>query len=249
MLNYGSPFHKVSGVLAMPHEGIDETSMQILVECWSDEACRLGLRCYAEGQVHELGEFATVPETWTSHTAPYSANGARRSAADLLPVGAAGIQGAGDIIITAFEMLNGAGVQSFTVAHGDAITFVIGFKIRKRNLRERAQVFIVISRNESERVCKFMTGDLLFDDTQMPEGVVEMHLPRMMLGAGHYSVAVEIAAEGYAGSGFAKFFSIDANVYHCMTHALEFSVMNSGWIGDGTLFEGEGTWRMRRAAG
>ena len=76
----------------------------------------------------------------------------------------------------------------------------------------------------------------------------EMRLPKMTLGAGSYSVAVEIAAEGYIEKGITKFFSVDPEVYHCITHALDFTVTNSGWIGDGTIFEGEGDWTIKAAA-
>ena len=69
----------------------------------------------------------------------------------------------------------------------------------------------------------------------------------MMLGAGTYTVAVEIAAEGYLERPIQKFFSIDSSVYCCITHALEFTVIGSGWIGQGTIFEGEGSWQMGSA--
>ena len=42
--------------------------------------------------------------------------------------------------------------------------FRIEFKILKKGLREHAQVFIVVSRNNAERVCKFMTNQLVFDE-------------------------------------------------------------------------------------
>jgi hypothetical protein len=78
----------------------------------------------------------------------------------------------------------------------------------------------------------------------MPEGVVEMRLPKMLLGVGTYSVAVQISAEGYIERGITKFFSVDPDVYYVLSHALDFTVTSSGWIGDGTIFEGEGDWTM-----
>ena len=42
-----------------------------------------------------------------------------------------------------------------------------------------------------------MTRALIFDKAELPEGSVEMRLPRMLqTGAGTYSVAVEISAQG-----------------------------------------------------
>ena len=144
-------------------------------------------------------------------------------------------------------MVNATGAEVHTVRHGEPVTFRTGFKVLKKGLREHAQVFIVVSRNNAERVCKFMTNQLAFVETEAPEGVIEMRLPKMPLGAGSYSVAVEIAAEGYIEKGITKFFSVDPEVYHCITHALDFTVTNSGWIGDGTIFEGEGDWTIKAA--
>ena len=85
------------------------------------------------------------------------------------------------------------------------------------------------------------------DEMRAAAGVVEMRLPKMMLGAGQYSVAVQIAAEGYIEQDSRKFFSIDPDVYHCIMYALDFTVLDAGWIGDGTIFEGEGDWTMTPA--
>jgi hypothetical protein len=109
-------------------------------------------------------------------------------------------------------------------------------------------VFIVVSRNNIERVCKFMTDALCFDEGRASTGVVEMRLPKMMLGAGQYSVAVQIAAEGYIEQDTKRYFSVDPDVYHVILYALEFSVVDAGWIGYGTIFEGEGDWTMTPAA-
>jgi hypothetical protein len=130
------------------------------------------------------------------------------------------------------------------VRHGDPVTFRARFQILNEGLREQAQVIIVISRNGAERICKFMTSDLHFDGSALNEGFIEMRLPKMMLGAGEYSAAVEIAAEGYTQRGMHKYFSVDPDVYHCLTHALDFAVTDAGWIGN-AVFEGDGEWSMR----
>ena len=93
-----------------------------------------------------------------------------------------------------------------------------------------------------------MTDRLCFDELRAAAGVIEMRLPKMMLGAGQYSVAVQIAAEGYIEQDSKKFFSVDPDVYHCIMYALDFAVVDAGWIGEGTLFEGEGEWSMEPAA-
>jgi len=247
MLNHGSPFHKVVGVLSVPRSALTADAT-LAIDYWSDERCQLQLRGYAGDHALDLGELTTVPREWHTHTAPYAADGGSLAHGASLVQASAGIQGAGDIIITEFALLNATGAEVHTVRHGEPVTFRTGFKVLKKGLREHAQVFIVVSRNNAERVCKFMTNQLAFVETEAPDGVIEMRLPKMTLGAGSYSVAVEIAAEGYIEKGITKFFSVDPEVYHCITHALDFTVTNSGWIGDGTIFEGEGDWTIKAAA-
>ena len=211
MLNYGSPFHKVVGVLSVTREVLaDPTDMKLALEYWSDEICQLRLRSYTGDQVEDLGELATTPREWRTDDVKYSPAGAARlQSATALVQASAGIQGAGDIVITGFAMVNAAGAHVHTVRHGEGVSFTIDFRILKKGLRERAQVFLVVSRNNAERVCKFMTDQLIFDEPTTPEGVVEMRLPKMPLGRGTYTVAVEIAAEGYIEKGITKFFSVD----------------------------------------
>ena len=245
MLNHGSPFHKVVGVLSVRGGVITGADATLALDYWSDEPCQLQLRCYTGDQARDLGELITVPREWRTHTASYSAAASGSRHAFSLMQASAGIQGAGDIIITEFAMVNATGAEVHAVRHGEPVVFRTGFKVLKKGLRERAQVFIVVSRNNAERVCKFMTNQLAFAEAETPEGVIEMRLAKMPLGAGTYSVAVEIAAEGYIEKGITKFFSVDPEVYHCITHALDFTVTNSGWIGDGTIFEGEGDWTIQ----
>jgi ABC-type polysaccharide/polyol phosphate transport system ATPase subunit len=249
MLNHGSPFHKVVGVLSVTREILaDTTDMKLALEYWSDAICQLRLRSYTGDQVEDLGELTTTPGEWRTDDVKYSPAGAARlQSATALVQASAGIQGAGDIIITRFAMVNATGADVHTVRHGEAVSFTIDFRILKKGLRERAQVFIVVSRNNAERVCKFMTNQILFDEREAPEGRVEMRLPKMPLGAGSYTVAVEITAEGYIEQDSRKFFSVDPDVYHCIMYALDFTVLDAGWIGDGTIFEGEGDWTMTPA--
>jgi ABC-type polysaccharide/polyol phosphate transport system ATPase subunit len=247
MLNHGSPFHKVVGVLSAAREVFADTAgMKVVVDYWSDEPCQLELRCYMGQQSAELGELTTSTGRWSTYEALCSlALAAGPVRTDAAIRAATGVQGGGNIVITHFAMLNEDGDEAYTVRHGETIAFRVDFRILEKGLHEHAEVFLIISRNNVERVCKFMSDRLTFDERESPEGVVEMRWPNMPLGTGSYSVAVMIAAEGYAKKGFATFFSVDPDVYYCITHAFDFMVTNSGWIGNGTIFEGEGQWSMR----
>ena len=245
MLHYGSPFHKVSAVLAAPPEVVaDSGNLTVRFDYWSDEPCDLRMRCYRGNLVEDLGTLSTRAGVWATHAAAYTGAPSAQGSDSLIPSDAPYLQGSGAIVITSFTMLDSSGAEAHTVRHGEAITFRVGYQIRKRGLREKAQVFIVVSRNNIERVCKFMTDGLCFDEPRASTGVVEMRLPKMMLGAGQYSVAVQIAAEGYIEQDTKRYFSVDPDVYHVILYALEFSVVDAGWIGFGTNFEGEGDWTM-----
>ncbi len=249
MLHYGSPFHKIGGILTLPSDAIERSApLAIHLDYWSDHTCELRVRCFKDDQVASLGTFSTRAGEWASYAATYSPS-SDHAADALIPSEAPMLQGSGTIVINRFALVDAQGTETHTVHHGEEVAFRIGYAIRKPGLRERAQVFIVISRNNIERVCKFMTDDLCFDERRASAGVIEMRIPKMMLGAGHYSVAVQISAAGYIEQGSRKFFSVDPDVYHCIMYALEFTVLDAGWIGDGTIFEGEGDWTMTPANG
>ena len=250
MLNYGSPFHKVAGVLTLPRDVLSAASpLTLMLDYWSDERCDLRLRCYSGGLVEDLGAWSTEARAWSTHRARYMPSASAHSADALIPSNAPSLHGSGAIVVTRFSITDEAGQETFTVRHGESVTFRLQYEIRRKGLRERAQVFIIITRNNIERVCKFMTRQLCFDEARTPAGVVEMRLPKMMLGTGEYSVAVEIAAEGYIERDSRKYFSVDPDVYHCILYASNFTVFDAGWIGDGTIFEGEGEWVLKPAGG
>jgi ABC-type polysaccharide/polyol phosphate transport system ATPase subunit len=245
MLNYGSSFHKISGIFAVPRTILQRPEdLSVVCEYRSEQPCHLVLRCYIDQRPIELGELVTQTGEWAAHVARVGEQRQDDSKAGDLLVHGDGVQGSGSIVITDFAMVDDAGDRIHTVRHNQSVAFRTEFRIHKAQLRECAQVIIVISRNNAERVCKFMTSALCFDQLATPQGVVEMRLPKMLLGAGEYSVAVEIAAEGYIEKGTTKFFSLDPDVYHCLTHALDFIVTDTGWIGPGTIFEGDGEWTM-----
>jgi len=239
MINHGLPFHKVAGVIALPADtSLD--GLALAVEYASEQSCELTLTAFEGERAIDLGALTTAPGAWNRHTASFRPSVSVRGTPVLE---AGGVEGAGDILITRFVMLDANGVDTHTVEHGAAVSFRVHFEVRRPGLAECAQVFVVVSRNEVERVCKFRTAQP-FDHAAQPRGFVDLHLPKMMLGAGTYTVAVEIAAEGYLEQPVQKFFSIDPTVYCCITHALEFTVIGTGWIGQGTIFEGEGAWTM-----
>ncbi len=240
MLNFGGPFHKVTVAFVVPRLALNSGGdLAVRVDYWADHQPSLEVIGHLNNTSRSLGFITGSPQRWNSEVFSWD----NAAASPSLQIEPTGDQGAGDIVITAVRLLNSAGLPGHTIAHGETATFELAYRIVRRPLRERAQVFLVISRNHTERICKFMTSQLTFDE-RFPTGVIRMRWPKMMLSANTYSLAAEIAAEGYAERNSGAFFSVDPDVYHCLTHALEFSVTDSGWIGDHTVFEGEGEWEL-----
>jgi len=245
MLNHGSPFLKIGGVFTVPSSALETgAGLTVSLDYWTEQPCDLVLRGYLNEVVLDFGELPPARNEWVSHVAVNQVQGKMDSTAKAPQLQTSGIQGSRKIIITSFAMVDSSGQETFTLKHGEPVRFQLGFKVLEKDLHENADLFIIISRNNTERVCKFMTSALAFDERLRPEGVLEMGLPKMMLSEGTYAVAVEVAAEGYVERGMTKFFSIDPEVYHCISNAIEFTVIDSGWIGPATVFEGEGEWRF-----
>lgn len=242
MLNFGGPFHKVAAAVALPSSWLQpESGLSFEFDHWSAAAAELEVVAYVNGVARRLGPLTAGTGNWQQKTLAWESPIAE--AVPELRIHPSGDQGAGDIVITKVDIVDDAGDSVLTVKHGQAVSFRLEFEIARRSLLEKAQVFLVISKDNTLRVCKFMTSELQFDGRH-PRGVVTMRWPKVMLAAGRYSLAAEVAAEGYAEKGMVQFFSVDPEVYHCLTHALKFVVTDSGWMGDYTIFEGYGDWSL-----
>jgi ABC-type polysaccharide/polyol phosphate transport system ATPase subunit len=238
MLNYGSPFHKATVVFPFKDNVINLKDIQFFVNYWMDESCFLKLSFIFENKTYELGYLPVKTKAWINYTTSFEK---RTFSEETLP----GVQGTGDIILTKVLLVNEKHEEVYQINHGQAISLLISYKINRTNLKEKAQVLVIISRNNTERVCKFLNKDITFSQQEKSDGMIEMYLSRMMLSRGVYSIAVEIVREGYIEKQSKKFFSIDEDVYYCISNAYEFSVTDSGWIGENTIFEGEATWFLK----
>jgi len=242
MLNYGGSFHKVAAVAVVPSAALrPESGMSVELEYWSEQPLELEAVAFVHGATHVLGQLESVIQEWVVQRFLWTPADPLAPALQIYPTGD---QGAGDIRFTRVEMLNQAGELVSVIQHGLPVSIRFEFSITRSTLRENAQVFVVFSKENTKRICKFMTSELEFNGETCPRGSIVMRIPKMMLSAGTYSVAAEIAASGYADEKMAQFFSVDPRVYHCLTHAFEFTVTDSGWIGDYTVFEGEGEWSL-----
>lgn len=240
LLNYGSPFHKVAGVVALP-EGLAADAHLEIDYCATD-AFQTVVRLFDGNRVRELGLLEGEPgrwQTWTS-AARQDSPGAPATA-----INATGVHGTGAITITAIATLNAAGSEVHFFPHGGPFELQLQFQINQPDLVERPQVLIAFHKDGIQDVCRLITRDLLFDATSSRRGEVRLRIPRLWLGAGGYTVTVMVARQGYYDEEQTQYFSLNPGVYACHSRALEIVVTDGGAVAAGTVMVGNGEWSLR----
>ena len=239
MRNYGSPFHKVAGVFAVPSDVVDAEAMACSIDYASPEPCDLTVRLYVNGQALSLGRIVGASAEWTTYraaAAPETHDGSSRV------LNASGVHGTGAVAVTGARFVAEDGRELHILEHGRPARLDIDFAVFQPELRERCQVVLALHKDGIEDVCRFISRDLVFDATRRPRGTVRLTIPRLTLTDGTYSVTVMVAKEGYYDSDQTVFYSINPSVYCCVSRLFDISVVGSGLIGRGTRHVLDGTW-------
>jgi hypothetical protein len=121
---------------------------------------------------------------------------------------------------------------------------LIDYEIRRPELIERAQVVVALHRDGVQDVCRFIARDLVFAARDGAAGTIHLHVPRVLLAEGTYTVTVLIAQEGYYDREQVIFYSINPCVYACVSRVLEIVVGGGGLIARGTAVVGEADWSI-----
>ena len=157
-----------------------------------------------------------------------------------------GVHGSGAIVVGGARVVGADGRETQSLRHGDAVTFQIDVNVIDPSLRERAQVVIALHRDGVQDVCRWISRDLMFDGAACPSGTIQLHIPRLLLTDGDYSVTILIAREGYYDRDQTQFFTINKDVYYCASRMFDIVVRGSGLIGSGTVSVAEGQWSAAR---
>ena len=241
MRNYGSPFHKVAGVFAVPSDVVDAEAMACSIDYASPEPCDLTVRLYVNGQALSLGRIVGASAEWTTYRAA-AAQEAQDGSSRVL--NASGVHGTGAVAVTGARFVADDGRERHILEHGRPARLDIDFAVFQPELRERCQVVLALHKDGIEDVCRFISRDLVFDATRRPRGTVRLTIPRLTLTDGTYSVTVMVAKEGYYDSDQTVFYSINPSVYCCVSRLFDVSVVGSGLIGKGTRHVLDGTWSV-----
>jgi len=243
MLNFGSPFHKVAGVFAVPGHLVDSaTSFACAIDYASPEPCDLTVRLYVRGRELSFGRIVDAGTEWKTYTAlavDDASDPAKR------PVNVTGVHGTGSIVVTGARFVSDDDRELHILEHGRTARLDIDYAIFNPDLHERCQVVLAVHKDGIEDVARYITRDLLFDARERPRGTVRLTIPRLTLTDGTYAVTLMIAKERYYDTDQVVFYSINPSVYCCVSRFFEVSVVGSGLIGTGTRHVLEGAWSFQ----
>jgi ABC-type polysaccharide/polyol phosphate transport system ATPase subunit len=242
MLNYGSPFHKVAGVFAVPAGLVsaDASRLACSIDYASPEPCDLSVRLFVRGRECSLGRIIEPTDEWKTYRA-LSTNGSDPAKR---PTNVSGAHGTGAVVVTGARFVAGDHRELHILQHGDAANLEIDYAIFQPDLRERCQVVVALHKDGVEDVCRYITRELFFDAGRGTRGTVRLTIPRLTLTDGSYAVTVMIAREGYYDTHQPVFYSINPSVYCCVSRLFDVSVVGSGLIGSGTRHVLEGAWSL-----
>jgi lipopolysaccharide transport system ATP-binding protein len=242
LLNYGSSFHKVVGVFAVDKDSLHllPASGRVEIDYCSPQPCDLVVRCISDDGEARLGPLPPADPAWRRHTLIWPRPQAQSAGASV-EVNTAGRQGTGRIVIRDVRACDDQGQESFIFTHQRPLQVFIDYEIRDGQLQERAQVLIVFHRDGVADVCRLLTGDLLFSAARGRCGTIRCRLPRLLLGAGRYTLTVMISRPDYWDKHQHVFYSLNRGVYCVVSRVLEITV-EGGPLASGTVFVGEATW-------
>jgi lipopolysaccharide transport system ATP-binding protein len=247
MRNYGSPFHKVAGVFAVPAYLLEGSGheLQLVLDYWSDAPCSLTVTLFHRDRALDLGALPPASGQWQQHTARYEQEAVTPASPPEVPeINTSGQQGTGAITVTDVRCVNGRGQQGHFFDHGEPVEFHIAYRLNRPDLCEYVQVLVALHRDGVQDVCRFLTRELLFDAARCPAGTVVARLPRLPLAEGTYTVTVMVAEEGYYDREQTLFYSINPGVYACLARLFEIVVQKGGLVGKGTGVVIEADWSL-----
>ncbi len=248
LLNYGSSFHKVAVTFPVPASALKRgLPLVVDVEYWMDQPGDVLVNVFFDDRAARVGVLPAEIARWT--TARLSASISDfHSRSEAVVLNTAGIQGSGAISVTRAGFVDAEGQDTFFLRYGQPATLEIGYRIADPGLDERAQVVVALHRDGVQDVCRVICRDLRFRATDASAGRIRLILPRLMLTDGRYSVTIMISSEGYYDREQTVFYSINEQVYCCISRMFEFAVEGAGLIGRGTLQIPEAEWSLESPA-
>ncbi|MDZ4730691.1 MAG: ABC transporter ATP-binding protein [Xanthomonadales bacterium] len=245
MLDHGTALHRASALLPLPDNdhGINFKNGNICIRYLSEADSALELVAYGPGFTSYLGPLPASNGKWIDHV--FSLPGAAHpSDGKNLILEAPAIHGTNDILITSVCSFDNAGNETLIFRHGEPMSLKIEFEIRNPKLCEAADLLVGLHRDGITDACRFFTQKLEFNASTTPLGIVKMGIPKIILANGTYTVSLTLARAGYYANHPVIFYSINPDVYTCLSRVLEIQVYGGDLVASGAGVVGDATWEM-----
>ena len=126
------------------------------------------------------------------------------------------------------EFTDAQGNSKYQFATGDALKVKLSYQINQDDFREKPTLVVAFQKDGITRTHRFFCEDILFDSSESNEGVIEIDIEHLLLGAGTYAVTVSVFQENYFQSLEAtQFFATNQGVYDMHSRAYEIVVNRS----------------------
>ena len=243
---YGSSFNKVAAVFPGLPDAAALYGAAVVVEALAEAPAELLVHAYGRGLDARVGTLAAEPGGWRTHRFAFAAaEGARGRAAD--EVNVSGVHGTGVVRVLDVRLTDASGRERATFAHGTCMVVEIRYEVRDRDYRSRPQVLLAFQRDGVVDVGRVIARDIEIDARGGPLGVIRARIDPLRLGAGRYALSLMIAAAGYYDGEQMTFFSVNPQVYACISRAIEFVVEGAG-IAAGTGVVLDAAWSRTAGA-
>jgi lipopolysaccharide transport system ATP-binding protein len=243
---YGSPFNKVAAVFPGLPDTAALAGAAVVVDAFAEAPAELLVHAYGRGLDARIGTLAAEPGGWRTHRFAIAApEGARGEAGDAVNV--SGVHGTGVVRVLDVRLTDASGRECVTFVHGACMVVEIRYEVRDRDYRGRPQVLLAFQRDGIVDVGRIIARDIAIDARGGPLGTLQARIDPLRLGAGRYALSLMIAAAGYYESEQTVFFSVNPQVYACISRAVEFVVEGVG-VAAGTGVVLDAAWSRAAAA-
>ena len=240
-LNYGSPFHKVAGVINLPaRTELSEARVELAVEYWMDAPCAIGARWFPDGREQSLGDFPATAGEWVQHVSVADLGQAGTAAS----INASGRQGTATVAIADVKALNAMGQESHQFRHGEPFELKIAYAIRQPDFSQLVQVQVAFHKDGGHVVCRFLGKALPLDSKNGADGVITMMVDTLPLMVGQSSITAMIVRDGYFDQPQSIYYSINSAVYASVSRVFDITVSSQASIAAGSGVVCQAVWKV-----
>jgi len=247
MRDYGALFRRVSAPVQLPAGTLRDkgAALRVCVRLYDEMGSALAVSIYDGNRRIELGRLSTARNGWAEVMTAAEASAGEERHGMLRST----VYGTGDIQIVDVRLRNAAGEQTFHVRHGEAVTLEFEYVVRRPCLDEPADVLVSMYRDGVHEACKYFSTGLHFGGPGGSKGAVRVEIDRLPLPNGTYFISVMLAKAGYYASNPSIYFSINPDVYACLSRYLEFEVYGGDLVASGMGLVEVARWSIQEHTG